>query len=348
MELAGTLLDQAVTHEALAGWFPELQCAIVIDGRGVKRLLQSLTLNVVPMYRYRYLAMGRAAAPIAGPDLKDLLIALAAKPNGGFDSAIEILYMRFFSDWQEKRPLDPTLIQVGRELIAMFDLTTGRQERDHRIGSIIKACLTGADDAKGIEALCRKLKKAVASREVYAFSQDELLKSLFKAHPAVALDELLGGDDAERKLGCEIIRDVSHHHLNPLALVPLDVLVTWCDRKPNDRYPLMASVIPVFEGKQDQPSPLGWSAAALAILDKAPDRAAALRQFVCRFRPRSWSGSRAAAMETRLPLLRQLETHADADVATFAKVDGARLRKEIDQERERETKDDKANDERFE
>jgi hypothetical protein len=46
--------------------------------------------------------------------------------------------------------------------------------------------------------------------------------------------------------------------------------------------------------------------------------------------------------------LRQLETHADPDVATFAKADGARLRKEIDQERERETKDDKANDERFE
>jgi hypothetical protein len=192
------------------------------------------------------------------------------------------------------------------------------------------------------------LKKAVANREVYAFSQSELLKSLFKAQPGVALDELLGGDDAERKLGRQIITDASHHHANPLALVPLDVLVTWCDRKPNEHYPFMASVIPVFEGKQDQPSPLGWSAAALAILDKAPDRVAALRQFVGRFRPRSWSGSRAAAMETRLPLLRQLETHADSDVATFAKADGARLRKEIDQERERETKDDKANDERFE
>jgi hypothetical protein len=175
-----------------------------------------------------------------------------------------------------------------------------------------------------------------------------LLKSLFRAHPDVALEELLGGDDADRKLGCEIIMDASHHRANPLACVPLDALVAWCERKPSERYPLAASVIPIFTGQQDQPSPSVWSAAALAILDKAPDRVAALRQFVCRFRPRSWSGSRAAAMETRLPLLRQLETHADPDVATFAKADGARLRKEIDQERERETKDDKANDERFE
>ena len=348
MELTDTLLDQAVTHEALAAWFPELQRAIVIDKRGVKRLQQSLTLNMVPMYRYRYLAMGRAADPIAGPDLKELLVAMASKPNGGFDSAIEILYMRFFSDRQEKRPLDPALIGAGRELIGMFDLITGRQERDHRIGLVIKICLTGAGGAKGIEALCRKLKNAVASREAYAFSQHELLKSLFKAHPDVALDELLGGDDANRKLGCQIIVDVSHHHANPLACIPLDVLVAWCERKPSERYPLVASVIPVFEGQQDQPSPSVWSAAALAILDKAPDRVAALRQFVCRFRPRNWSGSRAAAMETRLPLLRQLETHADPDVAAFAKADGARLRKEIDQEREQETKDDKANDERFE
>jgi hypothetical protein len=348
MELADTLLDEAVAHEALAAWFPELQRAIIIDKRGVKRLEQSLTLNLVPMYRYRYLAMGRAADPIAAPDLKELLVALASKPNGGFDSAIEILYMRFFSDLQEKKPLDPALIEAGRELIGMFDLTTDRQERDHRIGSVIKTCLTGVGGAKGIEGLCRKLKKAVANREVYAFSQDELLKSLFRAHPDVALEELLGGDDADQKLGCEIIMDASHHRANPLACVPVDVLVAWCERKPSERYPLAASVIPIFTGQQDHPSPSVWSAAALAILDKAPDRVAALRHFVCRFRPRSWSGSGAAAMETRLPLLRQLETHADPDVATFAKADGARLRKEIDQERERETKDDKANDERFE
>jgi hypothetical protein len=40
--------------------------------------------------------------------------------------------------------------------------------------------------------------------------------------------------------------------------------------------------------------------------------------------------------------------HADPDVAAFAKADGARLRIEIDREREQETKDDKANDEWFE
>jgi len=53
-------------------------------------------------------------------------------------------------------------------------------------------------------------------------------------------------------------------------------------------------------------------------------------------------------METRLPLLAQLEKHPNPEVAGFAKSDGIRLRKEIENERAQETKDDKANDERFE
>ena len=53
-------------------------------------------------------------------------------------------------------------------------------------------------------------------------------------------------------------------------------------------------------------------------------------------------------MEMRLPLLKILEEHPDTTVATFAKTDGERLKREIVQEREHETERDKASDERFE
>jgi hypothetical protein len=256
--------------------------------------------------------------------------------------------MRLFSDRQAKKPLDAALIETGRELVAALDFAKGRQRTDHRIGCLIKTCLAGPDGTLGADILCQKLKNSVARREAYAFGQDELLKNLFAVQPDAALEAFLGGGDSDRKLGCQIITEVSHHHPNPLASAPVDVLVAWCDRKPSERYPVMASVIPIFGGQEDQSARFGWSAAALAVLDKAPDRVAALKQLVRRFRPMTWSGSRAAVMETRLPLLDHLELHADAAVAAFAKAEGKRLKKEIDQERERETKDDKANDERFE
>lgn len=346
-KLVSTFLDHAMTQDDLAAWFPELQRAILIDKRGVERLQQSLALNKVPMYRYRYLAMGRAVDPIAGPDLKALLVAMASKPEGGFDAAVEILHMRFFSGRQDKKPVDVTLIEAGRELLAAFEIRKGRQDEDRRIGSLIKTCLSGAEGAKGVEAICVKLKTAIVNRETYAFAQSELLKSLFKTQPHVALKTFFGGDDADRKLGREIISDASHNHANPLELVPPDVLTAWCDGKPDERYPLMARVVPLFNVDNEQ-GPLDWSPAALAVLNKAPDGVAVLRQLVRRFRPMRWSGSRAVAMETRLPLLVQLEKHPDPTVAAFAKADGVRLKTEIENERAQENREDKANDERFE
>jgi hypothetical protein len=56
-------------------------------------------------------------------------------------------------------------------------------------------------------------------------------------------------------------------------------------------------------------APLEWSSTAQAVLDRAPDRLAVLKQYVRRFRPRIFSGSLAAAMEAPLPSLRALEAH---------------------------------------
>jgi hypothetical protein len=343
--LANALLDQAVTQKALAAWFPELQRGITVDEQGLQRLHQSLTLNKAPMWRFRYLAMGRATDSIAGPDLKALIVAMASKPDGGLDAATEILYMRLFSDRQEKRTIDPALIEAGRELVAAFEFTNGRQEGDRRIPSLVKACLSGADGAKGVEALCRKLKDAVAKHEASAFAHHKLLNSLFKAQPSVALQAFFGGDGPDQNRGCQIILEVSHHHANPLDFVPLDVVVAWSERDPGERFPVMARVVTLFNQVGGQ---IEWSVAALAILDRAPDRPAVLKRFVRRLRPMTWSGSLAAAMETRLPLLRKLETHEDLEIAAFAKSDVAHLTKEIELQREQETRNDKENDERFE
>jgi hypothetical protein len=163
----------------------------------------------------------------------------------------------------------------------------------------------------------------------------------------VALNVFFLGSSSNQKRGIAMILDVSRHHRNPLDFVPLETLIAWCDVKPMERYSLMAGVVTLYATDEEKPR-LDWNAGALAILEKSPDRIAVLKQFVCRFRPRSWSGSRAAAMEARLPLLRTLEKHSDPAIAQFAKTDGARLKKEADEERKWETRDDRASDERFE
>jgi hypothetical protein len=340
------LLDDAVSNERLAAWFPELQTAVIIDARGAQRLQQSLTLNKVPLEQFRVLAWGRAPDSISGPDLKRLLLALAETP-AGWDVAIEILYMRLFSDRQEKKFPDAALIETGRQLLKAIKFKKNARNGDHRIGSIIKACLTGPDATEAVRALCGRFKQAVAARETYSFEHDHLLRSIFKAQPTVALDAFFGGDVANQKLGREIISDVSRNHANPLDFVPLDDLITWCLHEPGQRFPLAACAVTLFKGNADQIAP-DWTETVLALIDNAPDRVAVLKELARRLRPMSWSGSRAVAMEIRLPLLQKLASHADPAVAEFARAEEARLKAEVEVERQNENREDKDRDERFE
>jgi hypothetical protein len=345
--LANELLDDAVTNDALAAWLPELQIGVEIDQRGAERILQSVKLGKAPSYRFRVLALGRASDPIRGSDLKAILLALASDPSG-CDSAVEILYMRLFSDRQDKKPIDPPLVEAGRKLLKSFEFKKHNRSGDHRIDSIVKVCLAGPDGADGAKALCARLKKAITAYKTYAFENEHLLGSLFKVQPLVALDVFFGGNAASQKSGCEIISDASRHRLNPLNGVPVAELLTWCSMQPKERFPLMARAVTIFKGSQDQSSPLAWSDAALALIDKAPHRLAVIKQLVHRFRPMSWSGSRAVAMERGLPLLESLKLHPEAAVAAFAGSEEQRLRSEIETEKLRESREDRERDERFE
>jgi hypothetical protein len=344
--LLNDLLDDAAINDGLAAWFPELQAAVVIDARGAARLQQSLSSGTVPLERFRVLAWGRASDPISGPDLKSLLVALGATPPG-WDVAIEILYMRLFSDRQEKKSLHPALIETGRHLLKAIQFKKSKRNGDHRIGSLIKVCLTGPEGAEVVRSICDRFKEAVASGEIYSFEHDHLLQSIFKAQPSVALDAFLGGDAADQKRGCKIICEASRNHANPLDFVPLNDLVTWCSHDPSQRFPLVARAVTLFKGNPDQSTP-DWTETVLALIDKAPDRVAVLKQLARRLRPMSWSGSRAVAMEMRLPLLQKLASYADPAVAEFARAEEVRLKAEVELEKQHENRDDKERDERFE
>ena len=70
--------------------------------------------------------------------------------------------------------------------------------------------------------------------------------------------------------------------------------------------------------------------------------------FIGRFRPRSWSGSRAALMEANARLLDGLESQLPSGVMPFVTEAKTQLEQEVAAERQRETQQDRARDERFE
>jgi hypothetical protein len=346
LNLANRMLDEAVANEPLAEWLPELQCGLPLDKKALERLHQSLRLDRAPTWRFGNFAYGGAPDLVSGDDLKQLLIAIAAKSDG-LDVAMDILDMRFFSDKQQKNATDPALVLAGRELVQLLEFANRQQNGDHRIGSIIETCLNDVAGANCAKAVCLKFRAALVGRKTYVHNHGHLLQSLFKAQPIVALNVFFSGSASNQKRGIEMLLDVSRHDTNPLDSIPSEELFAWCDLKPQERYPLMAQVVSLYAKNQDEPA-AGWSVTALALLEKSPDSVEILERFVGRFRPISWSGSRAVAMEGYLPLLQTLQSHADRRIAQFAKAEEGRLRKEIDKERRQETRDDKVSDERFE
>jgi hypothetical protein len=304
-------------------------------------------LDKAPAWQFKVLAWGRASEPIPGADLRALLRGIAAKPHG-FWIAAEILDMRLFTDKDKPEGIDAQVIASGRDLLETVDFHELGRNQDHHVGSLIAQCLKGADGMATAQHLCRRFMQAIAANEIHAYGYDEVIGKLFKVQPVVMLDGLFGGTGNEIKTGQEIMEDlVNGDQPNPVDAVSQADVLAWCEQRRAERYPLMASAVTLF-GPREENQEVAWSDIAQALLDRAPDRLAVAKAYARRFRPRSYSGSLAAAMEVGLAPLRRLEDDADQTVASFARAETVRLRQEIESTRRWETETDRRTDERFE
>jgi hypothetical protein len=345
-DLAQSLLDSALDQPVLHVFLPVLHSAIKLDERGVGRLKRALVAGQTPVQRYRDIAFGRATDHLAGGILKDLLLLIADQPEG-FDVALEILYMRLFSDRSDRREYEPELIETGRELLRLALFQRNTQRGDHELASVAKACLTGLDAGPIAADVAVRLRQAVAAHKTNSFENDELLKSLLEVQPIGVLDALFGGSEADQRAGVRVFDRLSDHQGNPADAISCETLVAWCEQNPERRYPIAASIVTYVRRTQTS-DPQVWSEQARALLTSTSDPRSVLAVLVARFRPMSWSGSRAALMEANARLLDSLESHDSSDLSPFVAEVKAQLAQEIARERQRETNDDRERDERFE
>jgi len=122
--------------------------------------------------------------------------------------------------------------------------------------------------------------------------------------------------------------------------VPAQVLIEWCELSPPDRYPFVAASCQLFDSGKGEGDLVAVSQTAGIVLRHAPDKLAVLNEFVNRFRPRSWSGSRAEILERRFPLLQSLNPDNDPELAKFIARAEIDLRKLISEERRYEAREE--------
>lgn len=342
--LAQDLLDAALDTANLIPLFPLLQTAVEIDTRGVIRLERALQAQV-PILAFQYLTFGRVTDHMPAGPFKKLLLLIADQPDG-FDVALEILDMRFYSDSSDKRGHEPELLLAGQELLRRISFCISNPSKTYHLASVMRACLTASDSGPIAADVAVQLRQAIANYEAHSFENQELLAALLEVQPVAVLDALFSGSEEDRRAGVRVFDDAVCHQGNPVDSIPCDTLIAWCSIDAKVRYPLAAAVI-TFNRHVETSAAHVWTEQAVALLVGAPNPEAVLATFIARFRPMSWSGSRAALMEANARLLDGIAPLIPAlgPLATAAK---AQFAQEVAREREFETARDQIRDERFE
>ena len=343
---AQDFLDGALGEPALVAFLPVLHSAVQLDARGVERLKQALIARQVPIWMYRNLSLGQTTDQLAGHDLRDLLLLIAAQKNG-FEVALQILFMRFHSDSSQQKQHEPEILEAGRELLRRITFRRGNQCQDYELAEVVRICLTGPESAPLATEVVGQLRQAIAAYETYSSDNDDLLKALLAVQPAAVLDALFEGDERERRAGIGAFDHLNDHRSNPADEISLEKLIAWCNQDRERHYSFAASLV-TFAGRAEESGPKVWSEHAKALLAHAPDPGGVLAVFIARFRPMSWSGSRAALMEANAQLLDSLEAEVLANHRAIVTEAKAQLVHEVAREREWETAKDRARDETFE
>lgn len=345
---AQSLLDEAVTHPALGNRFPVLATSVPIDDDGIARLGKSLNAGLAPIGHYGQLSGGRACDGVGGAALRAFLLDLASRA-GGFPVALDILAMRLHSDRDSKREPDPDLIVAGREMLSSAAFVPGDDMHDYRLRMVVVPCLSGNEGQDAARIFVKSFAEAARSITISASQYDQFLEGMLKVQTAVVLDELFAGDEKaqEATLAALDLSDDDDHRKNPLDAAPDEAVLAWCAGDPGRRFPFIARIASLFSAGGEN-APLEWRPLALSLLKGAPEMADVLRQFIARFRPMSWSGSRAAIIEARAALLDKLPMSLSPKAAALVAEERERLHQEITEERRHETAEDREQDETFE
>jgi hypothetical protein len=329
---------------SLAEWVPLLQCWAGTQLQGVERLKRSLARGIAPIERFRTLPYAGDALSAEG--LAELSSLIADRP-GGFDVALEILWMRIAFCEREKVPIPRELLAAGRSLLSRFDFADRNDNQTYHLNELVKHCLTGPDGLPVAYEMCQRVRESLARRHFADSETTSVLGRLLATQPTVTLEALFPAGTAPDDNIFRIRYEMGGWGGSVFNNVPERALIEWCEQDRQTRYLQIASLIFPFQIEANT-EVRRWTNVAMSLLEKAPDRVEVLRRYIDKFQPMSWSGSQVPPWEANAKLLDSLADYPDPDIIAFAAAEKTRLQSVLDLVRQREASRERRENERFE
>lgn len=345
------IMDDAVDNRIIGEYFPILQATSGIDKNALVRLHKSLSLKIAKVDTFFRLAYGGIPKSVSDDDLANLLEKLLSK-EGGDRVAVEIISMRFHDEKNDPAIYSKHLIAVTSRTLANFNFNragkkSGFRNLDHSFSRVIETALLTEDSQQYALEVCQNLKKALINNWIHSYDYPGIIDSLAQTKPEIFLNIFFNGSKLDDTYhGIQLLKDIDGN-CSALDLIPVDILICWCDLDSKSRYPLIASLVSLFiENKESGCFCL--SSLFGAILNNAPDVNHVLSEFSQSIWPMSYNGSLADALEVRSKLLEELLSHERKEISDWAKEQVAALREHAVKNRDKEALQKKIKNERFE
>lgn len=305
--MAEQQLDACVAQPQLAELGVELHTGQTVDGAGAARLTVLARRGQVPAAKFGWLKFGGLLSGISSASHAELLSAIKDLPDG-LKVAIDLHGMRLHGLGERARD-DADAGQLCVSLLMAVGEDFQTDEAWSRVDDLAELALASAEG----EAVAIHLCEVLTHREQgqhwpLNYAADRLLRRVFGAHGAVALEVFYRADEGDR---LDALSQLNVDPGHPVRVVPVDTLLEWVRMEPLGRGPWVAGMIDAFDA-------MDLSAAARALLQMAPDRAAVLEGFATTVHPTYSRGSYEQASAPRLLALKSLMTDAAADVAAWA------------------------------
>lgn len=354
-DAVSVFLDQALENDVWQKWFVELQLQAGVSERGFERLMRALDPGVCPTWQFSYL--GHNLDLLTVSQIKTLAHKLTLRTDGGLARSVDMLGCVVHSVKEKSATYKEELGQALRDFLAQVDWLKlnddGRGMTSYYLEKLVEVAVQTARAETDLKLVLERIHD-VDDEEYISYDdvRRDALTPIFKRFPRYALSMVfVPGDDGKFRKSRIATTDplFDRSKGNPFDQIPKEVLVEWCDEEPESRYPFAAKVCQLFNttGPNDELSD-SITKVAVELVNMAPNPAVIIEIFVGRFFPRSWSGSRANLLESRLPLFDQLIIEDNENLRSLIEAKKVAFEKEIAGEREFESSRERKRDSSFE